>query len=278
MRASPQPASQAQPLRADRIGLRAAACVAAIAALTVSIPAYAEFELKGARVDRGEVEIEYRGSLHGNLPEADEDAPVRQSHDIEYEVGVTDMFAVSAVATVEELDGQAFEYAATTVETQIELFERKNFAVSILSEYQAMRDGSEADEFEIGPVANILAGKFDLLTNTFLTREMGRFAETDSWGLQYDVRARYWQTQGFAFGMEFHGELEELDNTGPFSEQEHYLGPVLYWKLGDDADDEKAGAVRGPAPKSYGLALGAMFGLTDVTSEAALKVQANIEF
>ncbi len=246
--------------------------------LTTSPIARAEFELKGARIDAGEIELEYRGSAHSNLPEGNDEAPVRQSHDIEYEVGVTDMWGVSAVLTFEELAGQAFEHAATTVETQIELFERKNFAASILAEFQALRDGTEPDEFEIGPVANIISGKFDLLTNTFFTRQMGRVAETDSWGLQYDVRARYWQTDRFAFGMEFHGELEELDNTGPFSEQEHYLGPVLYWKLGDDDDQAGSRIERGPAPKSYGLAVGAMFGLTDVTSEAALKVQANVEF
>jgi hypothetical protein len=41
---------------------------------------------------------------------------------------------------------------------------------------------------------------------------------------------------------------------------------------------DETGAPRGPAPKSYGLALGAMIGLTDVTSDAALKVQVNVEF
>lgn len=250
--------------------------------LTTFTAAHAEFELKGARVDRGEFEIEYRGSAHSNLPDSGEDEPVRQSHDIEYEYGLTDMWAVSAVTTFEELAGESFEYAATTLETQIELFESKNFATSILAEYQILRDDREPDEFEFGPVANIVSGKFDLLTNTFLTRQVGPAAETNSWGLQYDVRARYWQTERFAFGVEFHGELEELDNTGPFSEQEHYLGPVLYWKLGDDDDDaggpDAGKRTRGLAPKSYGLALGAMIGLTDVTSEAALKVQANIEF
>jgi hypothetical protein len=246
------------------------------AAAMMSTPVHAEFELKGARVERGEVELEYRGSAHSGLPRAEDgDAPVRQSHDIEYEVGVTDRFAVSAVLTWEELDGFAFEHSATTVEAQFELIDKSYLAVSVLTEVQSARDSSVADEFEIGPVANVWFGKFDILTNTFLTREKGRAAETRGWGLQYDVRARYWQTSRFGYGFELHGDIEELARAGAFESQTHYAGPVLYWNF--DMPDE-TGAPRGPAPKSYGLALGAMIGLTDVTSDAALKVQVNVEF
>jgi hypothetical protein len=110
------------------------------AAAMMSTPVHAEFELKGARVERGEVELEYRGSAHSGLPRAEDgDAPVRQSHDIEYEVGVTDRFAVSAVLTWEELDGFAFEHSATTVEAQFELIDKSYLAVSVLTEVQSAR-------------------------------------------------------------------------------------------------------------------------------------------
>ena len=52
----------------------------------------AEFEIQEAGIEKGEVELEYRGAYHWGLPQAEEDeeVPLPQSHDFEIQMGITD--------------------------------------------------------------------------------------------------------------------------------------------------------------------------------------------
>ena len=54
-------------------------------------PVLAEFEIQEAGIEKGEVELEYRGAYHWSLPQAEEDeeVPFRQSHDFEIQMGIT---------------------------------------------------------------------------------------------------------------------------------------------------------------------------------------------
>jgi hypothetical protein len=84
------------------------------------------------------------------------------------------------------------------------------------------------------------------------------------------------------------GEIEDLANAGSFNEQQHSLGPTLFFKPGGDEDDEAVGSVGEgdetddnipePAKTEFTMNVGVQFGLTDVTSDTALKFQGSLAF
>ncbi|ODS04117.1 hypothetical protein AUC71_05695 [Methyloceanibacter marginalis] len=70
------------------------------------------------------------------------------------------------------------------------------------------------------------------------------------------------------------GEIDELRNSGSFDEQQHSIGPAFYYTLGEAEVDEFG---KGEGAELV-LSLGAQFGLTEQTSDAALKVFIGYEF
>ena len=64
-------------------------------------PVLAEFEIQEAGIEKGEVEIEYRGAYHWGLPEVEDEtrmSTLRQSHDFEMQMGITDWWMISSHA------------------------------------------------------------------------------------------------------------------------------------------------------------------------------------
>jgi hypothetical protein len=60
-------------------------------------PAHAEFEIQEATIEQGEIQIQYSGAEHWGLagPEYD---PLRQSHELELQMGITDDWLLSVLA------------------------------------------------------------------------------------------------------------------------------------------------------------------------------------
>jgi hypothetical protein len=60
-------------------------------------PAHAEFEIQEATIEQGEIQIQYSGAEHWGLagPEYD---PLRQSHELELQMGITDYWLLSVLA------------------------------------------------------------------------------------------------------------------------------------------------------------------------------------
>jgi hypothetical protein len=72
-------------------------------------PAFAEFEIQEAEIDKGEIEIEYRGAYHWALPVAIEGQDVNdlvQSHELEFQLGITNWWMISAVAGFDQPKGE----------------------------------------------------------------------------------------------------------------------------------------------------------------------------
>jgi hypothetical protein len=88
------------------------------------------------------------------------------------------------------------------------------------------------------------------------------------------------------------GEIEDLANAGSFNDQEHSIGPTLFWKPVGGEEDEEVGDVGEagegnrddegrapkPSPAELSMNIGVQFGLTDVTSDSALKFQGSLAF
>jgi hypothetical protein len=295
---------------AQRLVLTAAASVLTafgLSTLTAKV-ALAEFEIQEAGVEKGEKECEYRGAVHWGFPkkereeaeeEEDDDAGaleeeeegefVRQSHDVECEYGVTNRVKVGATLSADEPLHEDFDLSSVSPALLYALVKREGngFALSFQTEYGFATRGHEADELEFGPIMEIASGGFLLTTNTFFTSQVGEHRETDGLGFDYGWRAQQKVAKKWAVGVEMFGEIEDLSNAESFDDQTHSIGPTLFYipggsdndddngNGGDDNDDKK---LAGPAEMEFSLNVGVQFGLTDVTSETALKFQGSLAF
>lgn len=279
-------------------------------------PAHAEFEIQEPSVEKGEVEAEYRGAVHFGIKKGennnggaknggddddddddeggaigalddDEEAPVRQSHDFEIEYGITERFKLSVTLGTDEPITDSYGVNSVEIEGMYEIIEREEgedgWALAFAAGYGfATRDG-EADEIEFGPIVEYATGPLILTVNTFFSGQVGSDAETDGLGFEYGWRAEYEVAKHWGVGVEMFGEVEDLSHSGSWNDQEHSIGPTIFWKPGDDDDDDELeldvdDKVAGPPEMELSFNIGVQFGLTDETSDSALKFQGSLEF
>jgi hypothetical protein len=281
------------------------AAVSALVASGITIgtvkPALAEFEIEESTVEKGEAEFEYRGAVHWGFPETEkedagqeeeateeEEGPLRQSHDFELEYGITERWLFSTTLTADEPLDQDFALSAVELELHYELIEikdNKGVGLAFLGSYGFATRGGEADEIEFGPILELGSGKLLLTFNPFFTAQVGDNRQTDGLGFDYGWRAEYDFAKHWGVGVEMFGEIEDLANAGSFDDQNHSIGPTLFWNPGgdDDEGEEKEGKggddddkVAGPPDMELSFNIGVQFGLTDVTSDGALKFQASL--
>jgi hypothetical protein len=290
---------------AQRLVLTAA--ISALAAFGLAVgtvkPALAEFEIQESQVEKGEVELEYRGAVHWGFPNAEkaeedevegaleeeEEGPLRQSHDFEFQYGITERFMFSTTLGTDEPLDDNYGVSSVELELQYELVQRKGngLGLAFTGGYGFATRGGEADEIEFGPIVELASGKFLLTLNPFFNSQVGEHRETDGLGFEYGWRAQYNFAKKWAVGAEMFGEIEDLSNAGSFDDQNHSIGPTLFYMPGgsDDDDDNGNGGddnddkkLAGPAEMEFSLNVGVQFGLTDVTSDTALKFQGSLAF
>ncbi len=189
----------------------------AVAGLTLigTKPVLAEFEIQEAGVEKGEVELEYRGAYHWGLPKVEgdeetgaaadeeedeveeevggeeEEVPLRQSHDFEFSMGITDRWLFSTTLGTVVPDGENWRTESVEIETQYEFIQREGdglgFAFTV--GYGQATEKDTANEFEFGPIFEFGLGNFLLTTNTFFSKEIGEFTEAEGLGFEYGWRA-----------------------------------------------------------------------------------------
>ena len=89
------------------------------------------------------------------------------------------------------------------------------------------------------PPANCL-----ITLNPVFTDQVGDNATTDGLGFEYGWRAEYDFAKHWGVGVEMFGEIEDLANAGSFNDQNHSLGPTLFYNPGGDDDEARARARR----------------------------------
>ncbi|HEX2447063.1 MAG TPA: hypothetical protein VHK26_02615 [Methyloceanibacter sp.] len=264
-------------------------------------PALAEFEIEEAGIKKGEVELEYRGAVHNGFPRAEREAAeeaggggaleeeeegefLRQSHDFEFHYGITDRLGFgTTLITDEPLDG-SYDLSAVEVELQYELIERmgSGLGLAFLGGYGIATRGGEADEIEFGPIVELAAGRALLTVNPFFTSQVGHNRETDGLGFEYGWRGQYAIARHWGVGVEMFGEIEDLSNAGSFDDQPHSIGPTLFYNPGEEEDeggngDDDDKIAQGPEME-ISFNVGVQFGLTDATSDTAVKFQGGLAF
>ena len=279
--------------------LAAAISALASAGLTIGMtrPALAEFEIQKSQVEKGEVELEYRGAVHwgfpedssgaeqGALAEEDEAEFLRQSHDLELQYGLTERWMFSTTLSADEPLDADFNVSSVEVGLQYELVQREGNGIGLAfqTEYGFGTRGGDPDEYGFGPIVELATGNLLLTFNPLFTGQVGDNRQTDGLGFEYGWRAEYDFFKHWGIGVEMFGQIEDLSNAGSFDDQPHSLGPTLFYNPGDDTDEHDKKALtttRSPSAPSMELSLnvGVQFGLTDATSDTALKFQGSLAF
>jgi len=244
---------------------------AALTLISASRQAWAEFEIPEVDAEKGAIEAEYRGASHWGLPEADEDGDIdalRQSHEVEFQYGLTDWWMLRLTPNVEQPAGESTEFASLGIETQFVLVTRDGgtFGLAFMIGYGPYSLFIvEEDEFEFGPVMEFAPGRWLFTLNPRLADEPGN-ADHEGLGFEYAAQARYSVTDRWGVAVLGFGEIEELANAGPFDAQAHVLGPSLYVFSAPDAERE------------WNLGAGVLFGLTESSPDAALRITFAVEY
>ena len=298
-------------LRAAQLSLTTAvSLLLASGATTITFDtALAEFEIQESQVEKGEIEFEYRGAVHSGFPRREREAAhedeeggvleeeeegefLRQSHDFEIQYGITERWMISTTFITDQPLHENYDLSGIELELQYELIEREGNGIGLafIGAYGFATRSKEADEIEFGPIMELASGGFLLTTNTFFTSQVGDHRETDGLGFEYGWRAQQKVAKKWSVGVEMFGEIEDLSHAGSFDDQQHSIGPSLFFTSGDDDDDNGGNGVDdddgddderkvgGPPEIELSFNVGVQFGLTDVTSDTAVKFQGSLGF
>jgi len=277
------------------------AIVAGVLVLTGAKPVLAEFEIQEADIEKGEIEIQYFGAVHSGLPDAggaigdaeEEEAPLRQSHELQFQMGITDWWLLSVTNGFDQPDADNLKMSSVELETQFQLVKRHGDGIALAVQggfAQALNHGDEGqpNEFSFGPIVELAKGPLILTLNPLFNRQQGEFANQQGLGFEYGWQVKYEFSQKLDLALEMFGNIEDLANPGSFNDQEHTLGPVLYLNFGNEDGDEDEGPGLGSDDEEkndsekkgaeFTVGVGALFGLTDATSDVALKVMGQLQF
>jgi hypothetical protein len=253
----------------------------------------AEFQIQEADIEKGSTEFEYRGAYHWGVPEASDDNPnandLIQSHEFEVQYGVTNWWRLQfTLGTEQPLHGD-FNTSDVEFETEFGLIRREGdgVALSVQGGYERSLSGDDADVVGFGPIVEFASGKLLITLNPLFTYQVGPAQETEDIGFGYGWRAEYDFANHWGVGVEMFGGIEDLSNVGTLNDHDNSLGPTLFWHpgaSGDEGDAQEAGneSEAGGSPPMPSIEasfnVGFQFGLTDATSDVALKLQGSLQF
>ena len=227
-------------------------------------PASAQFYVRSPDVEKGALKLEEHGAVYSGRGEAEHR---RQSHELEAKYGFTDRWEGIAEATFRQDIGEDFKAHRIELGAQYEILERHGdgLGLAFRSLYEfALQDG-DPDEILFGPLAKYVRGHDSATINAFFVGQVGDHADIDSLELKFNWRLKHEFNETWGLGVEGYSEIGDLSHAGAFDEQKHRLGPVAYLEFEDSM------------PK-WEFAAGALFGVSDATSDITFKFDAEVVF
>jgi hypothetical protein len=248
----------------------------------VASPAFAQFEIKSPKVEKGELEVEQHSSFQRGLPEDDE---ARHGHEVSVGYGFTNFWNAEISLSFEKGDGESFQTSELEFENTFQLahFSERNITLGFLvTGVAGLHD--EPDAIEFGPLVQFGGEERHLILNGIFEKTFGDNRE-EGMGFEYAAQLRFANWNKFGFGVEAFGEIENIEKVRSFNEEQLRVGPVVYYDLisgedksikDDDDDDDKKGGSHGP--EKVTTALGVLFGASDATPDVTLKWDVEVEF
>lgn len=239
--------------------LRAAVLGLGFVLLTSS--AHAVGKPSSPHISEGELELEYEAV---GLIDSD-DAKRKAKHEVEISYGVTDWFRPEVVAKYEDAGNESGELSTLGFGAQFVFIQPGTHwfdsAIRVVYEHKLHDD---ADELKTKLLLQKEYGNFRHRANVNVSQQLGDDAQAGGpeWSLVWS--SRYSITPNLAAGFEYDGEFGQSRNFDRYSEQSHYIGPVLYGKLSDDLKVEA----------------GYLFGISNAAADGAVRfaIEYGIEF
>jgi len=231
------------------------------------LAAAAQFHVAQPEVVKGQGEIADHGALYagpGTVEKLD------QGHELELYYGLTDRLAFLTLGLLQQKIGENLEAETYEVGGQYQLLkpDGQGFALAIRSLYQmSLQDGSP-DQMLLGPIAKLSGHDISATFDTFFVHDLN---SSDITALETKWQVKHRLTDRVSLGVEGYGKITDLDHAGSFQDQEHRIGPVIYLKLGPWSAQEFHDVTGVGEEKIWGVALGALFGITEATSDVAFK-------
>jgi hypothetical protein len=226
--------------------------------------ASAQFYVRSPDVEKGDLAVEEHGAVYSGPGEEEQR---RQSHEVELKYGFTDRWEGIVEGFFRQDIGESLTARQFELGGQYEIIERKGdgLGLAFRTIYEFALQDHSPDEILFGPLAQYVVGRDSATINTFFIGQLGDEAEIDSLELQVNWRLKHEFGDKFALGVEGYSEIEDLAHAGTFEDQKHRLGPVAYFEFG------------GREPK-WEFAAGALFGVSEATSDVTFKFDAEVEF
>jgi hypothetical protein len=240
--------------------------IATVLLVLGALPAAAQFYVRSPDVEKGELALEEHGAIYSG---PGEDELRRQSHEVEAKYGFTDRWEGIVEGTFRQNVGEDFKANRLELGAQYEIVERHGdgLGLAFRSFYEFALQSGDPDEILFGPLGKYVWGPDSLTVNTFFIGQVGDHRDIDSLEFKVNWRAKHEMNEKWALGVEGYGQIDDLSHAGTFDEQKHRIGPVAYFETG--GHDGK--------PK-WEFAAGALFGVSDATSDVTYKFDAEVKF
>lgn len=204
----------------DRVGRRVLApshsrpqlvCLACCGAQDVR----AEFKVRSPNIDYGEIEIEHNLSVTFDK-RADKNHDI--SSPVEVGVGLLPFWKLELEGEIERHPGENTQWEATTIENYFMLTEPGKYwlDVALFAEFARATNRDEPNTVELGLLVRKEHMNWLHTLNLFWEKQVGSKAEPID-TVSYAWQSRYRLNQYFQPGIEFYGEIEDVNNAGSIS-------------------------------------------------------------
>lgn len=181
-------------------------------------------------VVKGEAELEYAGT---DTFDSDKSKNAIEEHQFSVGYTFTDYWASEIYyAEFERGPGQPLDYTANEFENVFQFWPQGKYWLDagVLASYHLAAKQEDADSIELKLLLQKDINHFTTIVNIGGEREVGNLA-TGGNDLSSAVNTRYRLNPYFQPGIEWQAGYGTLGDHNDLSQQEHYLGPVIYGQL-----------------------------------------------
>jgi hypothetical protein len=233
--------------------------------VTPSNEAHASHKVYSPHVEKGELELEYRGHLN-----RDNQSSLHGKRKDIYEIGygITDWWFSSVFAEYEKEpdEGEPYQHEASAWENIFQLTEPGKYWLDagFYVEYEFPSESSKADKLELKVLLEKQVQRWVHTLNLTAEREVGGGA-LDVIEYSYQWRTKYSYKPTFEPGVELYGGLGTSDDFATTGSQSIQLGPVF------------SGAFKLASKTKFVYEAGYLFGLNDSSPDNTLKWTLELE-
>lgn len=255
------------PMTSTRLTCLVLASTVATAILPMQLASAGVFDVKGAGIEKGEREISENFTYQNGFS-ADGDR-TRSSLEIAGAWSPSAWMKLGAKVAMDKPSDADWQASAFGGEVQFSFGEpMKGVALGWFTGVDAGIHKGETNAVVFGPIIQFGNDDRSLTFNTFFEKTFGNNREEGT-AFTYAVQAKTSLREGFAIGVEAFGTIPNIGNAPSADEQDHRIGPVLYF------DGALTRAKDGP---TWAIELGGFVGLTEATPDTSAKLKAAVLF